>query len=258
MDDLARLLDHPVILRRAFHPRHSAVKGNFVASAGDRVVECHVRRTQPEAGWVLYFHGNGELAAECDEYNAWLFTEAGFNVGFVEYRGYGSSQEELGLASMLGDGASVVAALGVPASRVVAFGRSLGSVYAIELAHRLPELGGLILESGIADLNEQWSLEDKALEMGCEPGEILAAVSAKFDHRAKLGSYKGPTLVLHATRDHLVPVTHGQRLHDWAGGAEKRLVLFPIGNHNSIMVANSKQYVAEVQNFLKRTRLGGI
>ena len=157
-----------------------------------------------------------------------------------------------GLAAMLPDGERVVAALGVPAGRVVAFGRSLGSLYAIELARRLPGLGGLVLESGIASPFEQWRFVAEAAEMGCRVEDIEAAMAARFDHRAKLSGYAGPVRVMHAEQDQLVPKSNAERMHAWAGGADKRLVLFPHGDHNTIFSANAADYTTELHDFLKR------
>jgi len=256
MSNSVSLLDHPVIGQRAFHPRSTAVKPTLVVDVGEDQLGCHVRRAHEDAGWVVYFHGNGELAAECEQYYGALFTAVGYNVCFVEYRGYGASSGQPGLSAMLGDGEQVLATLGVPETQVVAFGRSLGSLYAIELARRFPRLGGLILESGIADLNELWPLADKAEEIGCTPADISEAIASAFDHRAKLGGYTGPLLVLHAAGDRLVVPSHGERLHAWGGGSNKRLVIFPRGTHNTILSANVVEYAAEVRGFLKK--LGGV
>jgi pimeloyl-ACP methyl ester carboxylesterase len=207
---------------------------------------------------VIYFHGNGELATDSEQYCGDLFTGAGMNVCFAEYRGYGTSDGEPALAGMLGDGERVVAALGEPVERVAAFGRSLGSLYAIELAHRFPQLGGLVLESGIAVLTEIWPFQREAEIIGCTASEIGTAVGALFDHRAKLGGFTGPQLVLHAAGDHLVSVTHGARLHAWGGGRDKRRVFFPRGDHNTIMGTNAVQYAAELQKFLRDSGLASV
>ncbi|MCK4501945.1 MAG: alpha/beta hydrolase, partial [Desulfuromonadales bacterium] len=61
--------------------------------------------------------------------------------------------------------------------------------------------------------------------------------------------YSGPTLVLHTQNDGLVDVSHGQRLYDWAAG-EKRLKIFPQGNHNDIMYVNAREYFGLVAEFI--------
>jgi pimeloyl-ACP methyl ester carboxylesterase len=202
---------------------------------------------------ILHFHGNGELAAEYAADSAEFFLCLGINVCFAEYRGYGASTGTPSLGAMFGDGEQIVRALGVPAERLVVFGRSLGSVYAIELARRLPQIAGLILESGIADLLENWPVAESDLERcGFTRGELLQEVATYFDHRAKLQHYSGPLLVLHSEHDQFVDRSHAERLHVWGGGSGKRLVIFPNGNHNTILLANYMEYLREVAQLLQR------
>ena len=251
MNNEASLLDDPAVVRRVFHPRSTSIPPTLLVEADGYQLGCHIRHAHPDAGWVVYFHGNGELAADSDRYFGHLFEEASVNVCFAEYRGYGASSGEPSLAGMLGDGELVAAALGVPAGRMAAFGRSLGSLYAIDLAQRLPELAGLVIESGIAVVGELWQFDQEA-EVAAA---TVTAMTACFDHRAKLGGYLGPLLVLHAAEDHLIDKSHAERLHAWGGGVDKRLVIFPRGNHNTILPVNLTQYVAELRNFFQRIGL---
>ncbi len=80
----------------------------------------------------------------------------GLNRLFVEYREYGGSTEQDQLVAMLGDGQAALESAQVPPGRATVFGRSISSLYAIELASREPGIGGLTLESGIADPSERF------------------------------------------------------------------------------------------------------
>ena len=249
MDDSASLLNHPAIGRRLFYPRSTRTPPTLWVEANGYRLGCHVRRPHPDAGWVVYFHGNGELAAGVDHFCGALFDGAGVNSCFVEYRGYGASNGEPTLAGMLGDGEQVVAALGVLPRRVAAFGRSLGSLYAIELAHRLPGLAGLVIESGIAAVAEVWPLDEEEAVVAERPGAVAAALATHFDQRSKLEGYTGRLLVLHAAGDYLVDRSHAERLHAWGAGDDKRLVVFPSGDHNTILPANEAAYAAALRAF---------
>ncbi len=118
------------------------------------------------SGIVVHFHGNGELASEYTRRHAGLFLDMGVSVCFVDYRGYGRSTGTPALAAMRGDGERVVRALGVDPGKVVTFGRSLGSLYAIELADRLPGIAGVVIESGIADVGEPQILRGRLRPCG--------------------------------------------------------------------------------------------
>jgi pimeloyl-ACP methyl ester carboxylesterase len=63
----------------------------------------------------------------------------------------------------------------------------------------------------------------------------------------------GPLLVLHADHDQFLDRSHAERLHAWGGGSDKRLVVFPEGNHNTILHANYVEYLREVSEFLRQT-----
>ena len=75
---------------------------------------------------------------------------------------------------MLGDGEATVKAAGLAPERVIAFGRSIGSLYAIELAHRQPALAGLILESGIADPSERFLTYADLTAAGITESHVIA------------------------------------------------------------------------------------
>ena len=235
-----------------FFPRSASRKPTFIVDVGEARLGCYLRRQHAEAGTLLYFHGNGELAAEYDQHHAELFLGMGVNVCFAEYRGYGASTGAPALGAMLADGEKIVDALGTPPQRLVVFGRSLGSVYAIELARRLPGIAGVILESGIADLLENWPLTEDVDRLGCSESELRGEIEACFDHRKKLQGYGGRLLVLHTEHDQFLPPSHAERLHAWGAGGDKRLVVFPQGNHNSILFDNFLEYVQEVTRFLGR------
>lgn len=247
------ILDHPLVSQRIFSPRPADLNPDLVVDVGSGIqLACHVRHGHPQSGIVIHFHGNGELASEYTRRHAGLFLDMGVSVCFVEYRGYGRSTGTPALAAMRGDGEQVVRALRVDPGRVVAFGRSLGSLYAIELASRLPEIAGVVVESGIADLGETWILRDAFARLGQSEERLAQELRSEFDLQQKMGDYRGALLVLHAEHDQFLGRSHAERLHTWGGGTDKRLVIFPSGNHNTILSANFQDYLREVREFLER------
>jgi pimeloyl-ACP methyl ester carboxylesterase len=134
----------------------------------------------------------------------------------------------------------------------VVYGRSLGSLAAIELASRHPDLAGLILESGIADLVECPRIRVDLASLGIPLGVFVADVALHFDHRAKLGRYPVPMLVMHAENDGMINPHHARCLHSWGGGAEKELMLFALGDHNTTLHFNHVDYRHAVRAFVDR------
>jgi pimeloyl-ACP methyl ester carboxylesterase len=246
------ILDHPIISERYFFPRADAIDQPFVVNCDGAKLACYLARQPGAKKTFVHFHGNGEVVADYLPDYTGVVAAMNVNVCMVEYRGYGGSTGTPELARMLDDVDRVFAALGVAESDLFVYGRSVGSLYAVELAHRHPGIAGLILESSIADLHERLLLRVSPEELGVTGDELAAEVASHFDHRAKLGAYKNPLLVMHARDDELVDWSHAQRHHDWAGSAKKELVYFDYGGHNALMGANWPRYVSTLEEFVVR------
>lgn len=239
-----------------FFPRRDALENPFYVTASDgrSRLACFMAAPHEQAPLLIHFHGNGEVVADYVPEMAEELTGLGVNLLFAEYRGYGGSTGSPALGAMLDDAASVLAASGAPPRRVILFGRSIGSLFAIELAARHPEVLGLILESGIADPLERMLFRVSPEELDVSPEDFEGAIAARLDHRAKLARYAGPLLVLHAETDRLVFPSHAERNFAWAGAppGDKELVLLPHGGHNGIFLSNHEQYIGALVRFLSR------
>ena len=250
------LLDDTTISTRYFFPRRAPIADPFeVVVRGGAVLACHHSAPHANAKTFLHFHGNGEVVADYMGDYVEAINAMGLNVLLAEYRGYGGSTGEPAMASMLGDVDDIVRTLAVPDDQLIVYGRSVGSLYAIELAHRHGGIAGLVIESGIADLLERLLVRVEPRELGVSGEELRTAVAESFDHEAKLGAYLGPLLVIHAQDDDLVDWSHGRRNHQWAGSAQKELLVFQSGGHNALMAANWERYLRGLRRFL--TAIGG-
>jgi pimeloyl-ACP methyl ester carboxylesterase len=248
------LLDDPTLNRRYFFPRPARFPGPTWVNAGDATLACAFRQADGSDLTIVHFHGNGEVVRDwLEEGLPGRLGEMGLSTLLAEYRGYGMSTGEPALGRMLDDVGAIVRAADQPPDRLIFFGRSVGSLFAVEAAHRFPEAAGLILESGIADPLERLLLRVDPAEVGRTPAAFAAEVEARLDQRAKLRSWRGPTLVLHARFDDLVPVTHGERLAEWAGGGADA-VLFERGHHNTILAENEGPYFEAIAAFVARVR----
>jgi pimeloyl-ACP methyl ester carboxylesterase len=246
------LLDHPTISERYFFPRPSPIANPFVVACDGAELHCYLSRPHAGAKTFLHFHGNGEVVADYVPDYTDAISKMGVNVCMAEYRGYGGSSGEPALARMLGDVEAVFRSLETEARDLVVYGRSVGALYAIEMAYRHPGIAALVLESGIADLHERLLLRISPEEIGATPSALEAAVEESFDHQRKLAGYRGPLLVVHARDDELVSWSHAQRNHDWAAGTDKELVFFDYGGHNALMAANWPRYLRTLEQFLAR------
>lgn len=242
------ILDHPLLSRRYFWPRPDAVPDAAAFPVATRDgVDLRCARVGDGPDWVIHFHGNGEVAEDWRPILPPLFASAGFSTLLVEYRGYGGSGGSPSLAAMAPDGEDALRALG-PARTVVAFGRSIGSLYAAELAARAP-LAGVILDSGIHDLTERILVRVTPAELGTDDAGLRRAVAATFDQGAKLARHRGRALLLHAEDDDLVGIGHARR--NAAAAARPAVVTFREGGHNGLHLRNRAAYDAAVVDFLR-------
>ncbi len=239
--------DHAVVSARYFFPRPDDCPCALEVAVEGAVLACRGRVLDPARRTVVFFHGNGEVIGDYVPDFEDILLGLGVNVVFAEYRGYGRSTGTPRMAAMLDDVQALAERLQLPPARVIAYGRSVGSIYALEWAARVGA-AGLVIESGIAEPLERVLLRADPRELGVSARELREAAARRFDHRAKLARHRGATLILHARRDHLVDVSHAERLYAWAG-EPKRIELFARGDHNSVMHLNAREYFAALERF---------
>jgi pimeloyl-ACP methyl ester carboxylesterase len=243
------ILDHPLVSTRYFFPCREDVHGAFVVSGDDVRLACYHHAPHRDAKTIVYFHGNGEVVSECVQMLARPLARLGLNAFFAEYRGYGGSTGEPALAAMLADVPRMIRALGLPEERLILFGRSVGSIYALHATHHFPNVAGLVIESGVADPLERILLRVEPEELGVTERELRVEVESRLNHRRLLESFERPSLFLHTRHDGLIDSSHAERMHAWAAGP-KRLVVFEHGDHNSVLTANRAAYMRELRTFV--------
>ena len=177
-------------------------------------------------GLLVYFGGNAEEASGQAREAAAL---ASWSLAAFNYRGYGLSEGRPSEAALTADALLVhdrLAARGdVDRGRVVAFGRSLGSGVAVQLAAARP-VRGVVLVSPFDSLRSMARKHYPFL-----PTSLL--LRHPFDSLARAPSIDAPLLVLAGDRDRIVPPDRSRRLFDaWRG--PKRWVLLAGAGHNDI------------------------
>lgn len=246
---MPNMLDHPLISERYFFPRDGYCTDLFWVDCDDARLACSYHEIDPAAKTLVHFHGNGEIVDDWQGEFVNRIQKLGCNCFLAELRGYGLSTGQPQLGKMLADVVPTIEALNRPASELIFFGRSVGSIFAIEAAAKFPQAAGLILESGVADVQERLLLRIEPWEIGVSAEELAAEIDRSLNHQRKLADYPGPVLVMHTQHDGLVDVSHGQRLYAWASG-NKTLKIFPQGHHNDIMVVNAQEYFGVLAAFI--------
>lgn len=241
------ILDHLLISDRYFFPRENSFENPTIIKNGDISLACFYGPYPGADKTIIHFHGNGETVKD---YLDSPLLKLPYNYLFTEYRGYGMSNGEPSLVAMLQDVKVIIDSLDVPKENIVLFGRSIGSIYALHGASLYPDrIGGLIIESGIADVRERILMRVTPQEMRVTNKQFDTECHTYFDHEAKLKSFQGKTLIMHTRHDSLVDVENARKLYEWAN-MPKRLQLFDDGGHNSILDMNRKKYLEIVDGFV--------
>ena len=222
-----RLLFHPYPLhekqRLEIRKRFPNVEEVFLESEGEKVHAWHVKAAAG-APLILYFGGNAEDVS-------WMLDDAmtrapGMGWLLVSYRGYGASEGVPSAAGMTADALKWhdYAVRELRPGRIFAFGRSLGSGPAVQLAAARP-LSGVVLVTPFDSLvslakRHFWYLPvDLLLRHRFPSAELAPRVSA-------------PLLCIAAGHDEVIPPEHARRLFDAWGGPKKWVLLAEAG-HNS-------------------------
>jgi pimeloyl-ACP methyl ester carboxylesterase len=250
------IFDHPLITERYFFPRAAAFEDPLRIDCKEATLACYYHQKDPEAGTVIFFHGNGEVTADYIDLHVPVFDQMGFNCLLAEYRGYGMSTGTPALAGMLDDVEHIIKAAGTPPEKIILFGRSIGSLYALHGVYRFPNIAGLIIESGICDILERVLLRVHPTEMGVTMETLQKEVEKTFNHKEKLAAYEGAVLVMHARHDSLVHYSHGKQLYDYAR-EPKNIKIFEQGDHNDILVVNMQEYFQLIYQFLTGLEFAG-
>ena len=249
-------LDHPEVLKYAFHPRKSdstpsppgCVERDIVVEEGVSIGS-RFFLAQGDMPHILFFHGNGEIV---DDYNdiGSLYVEFGLSLMAVDYRGYGKSGGAPSVTSMMRDAHTIfndVRRWIKNKSRqgpLFVMGRSLGSTSALDLAASYgDDVAGLIIESGFARTLPLLQC------LGVDTVSLGISEADGFKNLEKVAQVSKPTLIMHARHDQIIPVMDAELLHVHCAARNKAFHMIPGADHNSILVHAGKHYFELIKRF---------
>lgn len=198
-----------------------------------------------QARVVLFCHGNaGNISHRLE----WLriLHALGYGILIFDYRGYGRSEGAPGERGTYLDARAawehLTRSLGVPGSRIVLFGESLGGAIASHLAREVRP-AGLILASSFS------SVPDLASELyPFMPVRLLSRFDyATAEHVAQVDA---PLLVIHSRDDEIVPFSHAGKI--LARAREPKQLLEIFGDHNNGFIASEARLVEGLLRFQPR------
>lgn len=219
-----------------YFPQHSARTGfevpakfeldGFAAASietddGETLAAWLALPPRPDAPLILYMHGNaGTLGDRAERFR--LFRDEGFGVLALSWRGYGGSTGEPTETGLVEDGRAAMKLLrqkGLPKSRIILFGESLGSGVATQLAAN-PDTtpSAVILEAPFTSAADVARTRYWFLPVG-------KLMKDQFRSIDVAPSVTAPVFVFHGSADMIVPYEQGKRLYEAFSGPKDFLAL---------------------------------
>ncbi len=252
-------LDQDEVLEVIFHPRTSTpvpsspdVIEKFIEVAPGISIEARFHLSAPDAPHILFFHGNGEIAADYDDI-AGYYLKQGFSFIAVDYRGYGKSQGSPTASTMISDSHttySYVRNWMVEEARTgpfIVMGRSLGSACAIDLAYTFQsEITALFIDSGFAQTLPL------LIKMGVDINKLGITEQDGFKNVRKISRISKPTLFFHGQHDQIIPAVSAEILQAECQAKNKQFQLIPGADHNNIFEKVGEMYFEVIRQFMNK------
>ena len=247
-------MNKKIIIDSIFHPRKSCNRQDnkdlMIAVSDNNKIGCRMFLKDKSFHNILFFHGNAEIAHEYDDIAA-LYNDRNCNLIVADYRGYGLSTGYPDKENLLNDSVKVFDYIerhlieNDYQEKMVVMGRSLGSASAWEIAsNRSDSLKAIIIESG-------FTTEYPLLDLfGVSPYLIDFKLSDGFDSLKKIKKYEKPLLVIHAEKDHIVPLSEGESAYRSTLSKNKKILVVESANHNNIIYCLRDKYFKEIEDFI--------
>ncbi len=194
-------------------------------------------KPRADAPVLLYLHGaRWNVAGSAARIRR--MQDLGFSVLAIDYRGFGKSTAMLPSEEMAYEDARAAwdwLAQRHPQRPRYIFGHSLGGAIAIDLAARVEDERGTIVEGTFTSIPDVAS----SFRWGWLP--VGPLITQRFEAVNKVPRIGSPLLVVHGSQDRLIPSDLGRRLYEAATGP-KRFMLVEGGSHHSTMAVGLDRY----------------
>jgi hypothetical protein len=186
---------------------------------------------------LLYLHG-ARWNVEGSSPRIRRMQELGFSVLAIDYRGFGKSSPGLPSEEMAYEDARAAwdwLAAKYPQRARYIFGHSLGGAVAIDLASKVEDERGTIVEGTFTSIPDVAS----SMKWGWLP--LGPLITQRFESIRKVAKLGSPLLVVHGDNDRLIDSALGRKLYEAAQG-RKRFLLVEGGSHHSTMSVGLGKY----------------
>jgi uncharacterized protein len=210
----------------------------------DQTIKLHglwLAQPQATAPVLLYLHGS-RWDVRSSAHRMRRLHALGFAVLGVDYRGFGQSTQELPSEDSAHEDALAAwrwLAAQHPQAKRYLFGHSLGGAIAVRLASEVADDAGLMVEGSFSSIPDVV----RSMRWGWLP--VSPLITQRFDAESRVERVGVPLLVVHGSRDQLIPSDLGRRLFERARDP-KRFVLIDGGTHHNTNFVGHEAYKTAV------------
>jgi fermentation-respiration switch protein FrsA (DUF1100 family) len=192
---------------------------------------------------ILMSHGNAEDINQVEDWvNKTLIHSVNANVMIYEYSGYHNRDIEPSEEFVYSDAEAafgfLVNVIKIQTKKIVLYGRSLGSGPCCYLAEKY-DVGGLILQTPLSSIYRV--ILDFRFTL---PGDM-------FPNIDRIGKIRCPMLIIHGTRDEIVPMQHSVDLYEACKSQHKYNYYVEGAGHNNIESIAGGKLFESMQNFVE-------
>jgi alpha-beta hydrolase superfamily lysophospholipase len=227
-DNITGMADVWIEFDSSLSGQRTKLHGLWIAADVTRVANAPV---------LLYLHG-ARWNVNGSAHRIRRMQELGFSVLAVDYRGFGKSDASRVAEDYAYEDAHAawnwLADHNPNQSRYI-FGHSLGGAIAIELASRVTDESGTIVEGTFTSIPDVVN----TMKWGWLPVNRL--ITQRFESINRVSHIGSPLLVVHGENDQLIKPELGRKLFD-AARAPKEFVLVKGGSHHNTNAIGAEQY----------------
>ena len=217
----------------------------FETSDGVKLHAWLFRAANPEAPVIVWCHGNAGNLTDRAEMAVEL-AKRGITVFLFDWRGYGRSEGKARENKLFLDALAahdyVRDRLG--AKHIVMYGESVGGPYAAYVAKERKDVRAVIIENSFPSLRHIGNALYRPLPLGWFAPFALRTTKWLNDARV-------PVLVMHGTRDAVIPYALGKKLYDGLDVPDKQMLTSDAG-HCEIPLFDANRYYETVTLFVQK------
>ncbi|HEX8169009.1 MAG TPA: alpha/beta fold hydrolase [Thermoanaerobaculia bacterium] len=221
-----------------------AVEEQWIETPDGEVLHGWYCRAERPVASGIFCHGNtGNLTTSADVIPHLL--NAGFNVLFFDYRGFGRSSGTPSFAGVVADGVTAArhhARIAPPDLPHVLYGYSLGGAVAAQVIRRHP-FDALILQSTFTNLPQITRVLFPKLPLHLFAGKV-------FDTLNVIRQLRVPLLILHGTSDEVCPCWMAHSLFAACPSPVKRIHCVEGGLHKDLFHRDADSLIWAVSQFI--------